>query len=85
MSSAKKMPKRLPTDGAVGIRRVEGHLVLACVTAGTEYGVPMSPHNAWRAFGLLALMLDIRLPRRIGKLIELGEPLSCEAAEPGNE
>lgn len=70
-----KMPERKPTDGAVSVERIFGNdpvadLALAVVTDGTEQRITMSEHNAWRAFGMLAVMLGIPLPKDIGKAIK---------------
>ena len=41
------------------------------MTDGREHDIVCSPYNAWRVFGLLALMLGIPLPTKVGKAIKL--------------
>lgn len=64
---------RLDTDGMVHVTRLEseGKLMLSVVDDGTEHTVVMSEFNAARAFGMLALMLGISLPKATGKAIKL--------------
>jgi len=66
-----KMPERNEGDGEIKVfKSSDGKLVLLCVQDGEETSVRMSAHNAWRAFGLLALMLEIPLPDNVGNAIK---------------
>lgn len=65
------MPPRAPDDGPIGIRKDRGEYVLLTTQCGVESELRVSPHNAWRLFGSLALMLGIPLPKAIGRLIRL--------------
>ena len=69
--TAWKMPKRIPTDGPVGIRRVGDHY-LALSFDGHE--VTISLYNAARIFGMIALFLEIPLPKKLGAAIKLTPP-----------
>lgn len=70
-----KMPEREEGDGAVGLkwesRLGDNRLWLKVETDGAHYSVPISEHNAWRLFGILAVMLEIPLSKRVGKAIRL--------------
>lgn len=70
-----KMPKRTERDGPIAITRVgsgESELLeLSCTQDGEMSAVRMSEYNAWRAFGLLAFFLKIRLPDEIADKIKL--------------
>ena len=73
MTTKLTMPKRRPTDGPVSVSRpTDGVIQISCTNAGDISAVAMSEYNAWRAFGMLALMLEIPLPPSIGKAIKLG-------------
>lgn len=67
-----KQPERLPTDGAVEVRR-EGDdgIVLTVHSAGSAQSVFMSGYNAWRALGMMAIILGIPLGKKVGKAIKL--------------
>lgn len=63
-----KMPDRLAGDGPVSIERTDDdRIVLGC--DGSTISV--SEFNAWRLFGMMALMLEIPLPSKVGKAIKL--------------
>jgi hypothetical protein len=70
--TAFKMPERLPEDGPVGVRR-EGDRHL-CLYAEGLGSLTVSEYNAARLFGILAMFLEIRLPKALGKAIVLTEP-----------
>ena len=67
------MPERQPTDGPVRVARLlDGRLMeISVETDGVTGTLALSEHNAWRVFGMLALMLEIPLPPRIGEAIKL--------------
>lgn len=67
-----KQPERGPKDGPVSVNRAgEGRLVISAANTGEEpRSIEMSEYNAWRVFGSLALMLDIKLPPALGKAIK---------------
>jgi hypothetical protein len=65
------MPERRPQDGRVSVWRPnEGEVTISVTNAGVETFIAMSDHNAWQVFGLLAVMLGIPLPKRLGNLIK---------------
>lgn len=64
-------PDRRPNDGEVAISREGDNFVLTCRTGDHTYRLVAGPFNAWRLFGLLALMLEVKLPSAIGKRIKL--------------
>lgn len=68
-----KMPLKRESDGTVRIRRLDdGRIVVTVSEVGRpETCIEMSAFNAWRAFGLLALMLEARLPKALAKAIKL--------------
>jgi hypothetical protein len=67
------MPPRLPEDGAVTVEQAGDDRILVSVeTAGVSTMLTMSPYNAWRVFGMLAVVLGISLPTRLRKAIKLG-------------
>jgi len=70
MAKRLKMPERTDGDGRIECTRVGDHLLLSCTQNGETTFVRMSDYNAWRAFGLLAIMLKIPLPDALGKEIK---------------
>ena len=71
MSSDLKMPERMPIDGAVSVdRNHQGEMVLRVMHDGVNQSIVLSEYNAWRIFGLLAVMLEIPLSRAVGKAIK---------------
>jgi hypothetical protein len=74
-----KQPKRAPSDGAIAVRRLpDGRIVISVVTNGIEGGVFMGEFNAWRVFGALALILGIKLSKKLGKSIYLGHEVEMK-------
>lgn len=73
--SFEQAPRR-PEDGSVSILRAhDQELLLVKVTHdGQEQTIVMSEYNAARVFGMLALMLGIELPTKLGMAIHLGMP-----------
>jgi hypothetical protein len=61
------MPDRAPDDGPISVRRVAGTEILEISCNGESLFV--SPFNAWRIFGALALMLDIPLSKNVARTI----------------
>lgn len=71
MSDA-KMPEREMGDGSVEVKRLDnGRFNLSVVTDGGYQEVQLGAFNAWRAFGLLAFMLGIPLPKKLQRAIKL--------------
>lgn len=71
-----KMPKKTASDGPVFMNRInhpdQPKLIKITVTQAQEQStIIMSEHNAWRVFALLALTLQIPLPKEIAEKIEL--------------
>lgn len=68
------MPARRPLDGPVSVSRLgdgdEEMLRIAVETDGETKYLEVSPYNAARVFGMLAMFLEIPLPARIGKAIK---------------
>lgn len=70
-----KMPKREPTDGALTVRRIAGtgHIELIEERDGHPAAwLIVSEYNAWRLFGMMALILGIPLSKAVAKTIKLG-------------
>lgn len=71
-----KMPRKTADDGPVWMNRVnyadKAKRIVVTVTQNNETSsVTMSEHNAWRVFALLALTLQIPLPKEVAEKIEL--------------
>ena len=67
---AKQMPPRKPEDGPVSANRSgEDRITLTVSHLGEMQQITMSEYNAWRAFGMLALMLGISLPKKLAETI----------------
>jgi hypothetical protein len=65
-------PPRQPCDGAVSVNLSPDDEVIVNVTPnGNEQAIVMSEYNAWRVFGMLALVLGVSLPRKIANSIKL--------------
>lgn len=69
-----KMPERQPGDGDVKIRRHPGAIEVEVTTCHKTESIMMSEYNAWRLFGMLSCMLDLPLPKAVGKAIVLTDP-----------
>lgn len=61
------MPERQPGDGAVSLRRDKNMIVIECGSRVLIVG----EYNAWRIFGMLAVLLGIPLSKKVGKAIKL--------------
>lgn len=69
------MPPRTPSDGTIRLQRGgEERLLVTVVTDGEQRSIDVGIYNAWRLFGMLALFLEIPLPKRVGKAVRLSEP-----------
>lgn len=67
-----KQAARLPDDPGVRVSRDDdGKLWIS--TDDDCGAVHLSEYNAARVFGMLALFLEIPLPKHIGKAIKLGD------------
>lgn len=67
-----QMPERQPNDGEVNLRRLDkGKIQVSVMTDGNLEGITMSEYNAARVFGILALFLEIPLPKSLAKQIKL--------------
>lgn len=79
MTTLPKQPPRQEGDGVVRVERIEvagrevDDILICAENTSREGSVRMSEYNAWRVFGMLALMLSIPLPPRVGKAIQLGD------------
>lgn len=67
------MPERGPKDGPVSVQRIEDRIAVSAITIDDEDHnfMEMSEYNAWRLFGMLAIILGIELPKKIGKEIRI--------------
>lgn len=64
--------KRLPGDGPVSVYRVnDERLKISSTTDGVEESITLSDYNASRVFGILALMLGIKLSNKLLKAIKM--------------
>lgn len=67
-----KMPERNESDGPIAVERPsEGKIAIRVSNSGEMSSVVMSEYNAWRAFGMLSVMLGIPLSPAAGKAIKL--------------
>lgn len=67
-------PPRGEKDGAVSVNRsTDGTLFISATHGGEERSLTVSEYNAWRIFGMLALFLEVPLPKKLGKSIQFGE------------
>ena len=67
-------PPREPGDGSAEVARlpIAPSRVTICVeTDGERQYITIGEYNAWRVFGMLALILGVDLPKRIAKDIKL--------------
>lgn len=74
MKTKVQMPARDELDGPLSVRRIGEVLVIEATQGALTTHVEMSEYNAWRAFGCLALLLEIPLPPHVAKAIKLGGP-----------
>lgn len=72
MFNGREQPERSDDDGPVEIQRVTEGLVISCTQEGETTRLHVSEYNAWRVFGMLALMLGVELPKKLAKSIKLG-------------
>lgn len=66
-----KQPERELSDGPVSVDRVDQFIVLSARQDKKYEGMKVSEYNAWRLFGMLAVILGIELPKNIAKTIKL--------------
>lgn len=64
-----KQPDRLPDDGSVRVE-CSGHNHSLVYIEVDGQNIMMSQYNAWRLFGMLALLLKIPLTRAVAKAIK---------------
>jgi hypothetical protein len=66
------MPPRTPVDGRCAVSGTDDYgIALTVVHDGVEQTLVMSQYNAWRAFAMLALFLEIPLAKHVAKAIKL--------------
>ncbi len=67
------MPERETDDGEAAVRwgAHQRCLVISVTTAGVPQMITLSPYNAWRIFGMMALLLGLPLSAKLGKAIKL--------------
>lgn len=73
MSKTVTMPRRKPSDGPVSVKNnfSDETVTIEATTNNIPSSLTCGRHNAFRLFGMLALMLEIPLPSSIGKSIKL--------------
>ena len=49
-------------DGPVSVSRVRGGFDITCEQAGQSASIMIGHYNAWRVFGMLAVLLGVNLP-----------------------
>ena len=64
-------PERKPWDGPVEVLRVGDYISVSATDQATKSTIMMSEYNAWRVFGMLAVILGVPLPKYIAKAIKL--------------
>lgn len=67
-------PERTDDDGPISVDRWihdDEMLVIKIRTKGEDQHMVVGMYNAWRLFGLLAVMLGITLPKKLMKAIKL--------------
>lgn len=68
-----KQPERSVGDGEVWVRRHgvgNAYISIHAESNGNCSEATMGEYNAWRAFGMLATILGIKLPKNIAKQIK---------------
>jgi len=71
------MPERGPKDGPVEVRRLSDDRISISSVTNLEgdmkdhHWMELSEYNAWRIFAMLALILGVQLPAKIGKEIKM--------------
>lgn len=69
-----EQPPRRLGDGPVEIATATpGVLSIGVTTNDARQYILVSEYNAWRVFGMLALMLGIKLPAKLMRQIQLGD------------
>ncbi len=71
MTDLPAMPERRDSDGGVKVSRVDDYILIAVTSLGKEESILISPYNAWRVFGMLSVLLGLRLPRAMAERIRL--------------
>jgi hypothetical protein len=66
-----QQPPREPCDGQVSVNRHKDELCISVTHNGQDQGLVMSEYNAWRVFGMLAMLLGVSLPKKIAKAIKM--------------
>lgn len=66
-----KQPERELSDGPVAVNRIDQFIVLSAEQDKKYEGMKVSEYNAWRLFGMLAVVLGVELPKNIAKAIKL--------------
>lgn len=66
-----KQPKREPGDGPVAVNRFGGKILVSNTVDGVSSTVELSEYNAWRVFGMLAVILGVQLPKNIAQAIKM--------------
>lgn len=66
-----KQPPRAETDGAVRVWWDGDDLCVSCETDGKGQMVKMGEFNAWRIFGMMAVLLKVTLSKKVSKGIKL--------------
>jgi hypothetical protein len=71
VSGLPAMPERLDSDGGVKVDLIHGYIKIEVTSGGKAESIMISPYNAWRVFGMLSVLLGLRLPRAMAERIRL--------------
>jgi len=66
-----KQPPRGPQDGPVNVTRIDDGMALTVSHNGETRTIYMTEYNAWRVFGMLSFMLEVKLPPNVAKHIKM--------------
>lgn len=64
-------PERKPWDGPIKVQRIGDYISISVEQNSEAQGMKISEYNAWRVFGMLAVILGVPLPKYIAKAIKL--------------
>jgi hypothetical protein len=68
MSTSRELPERQPADGPIHVTRVTEGIAISVTTHGIEQGIVCSEYNAARVLAVLCIMLQVPIPKAIGKM-----------------
>lgn len=62
------LPQHQPSDGPVHVTRVHEGIAVTVETKGNEQSIVMSEYNAARTLAILCIMLELPIPKALGKM-----------------